>query len=381
MYAPPALLTLFMRLCCVVHVAVCKYSCHKDCSSKVVVKCISKSDKEKEDADLALLRHRIPHRLEAAASRKANWCCHCGQMMQFGKNKGSLKCTECSVWAHKDCAHLVPNFCGLNSEMISQMLKAIESAEQSKREKVAAAARRVSEQFAEPQIDARNGGFQEAQIEANAIKLEQRQQQQPPQLYNQQSAQIVYQHHQQLQQGQAAAYQQQPVGQIPVGTAANPFIPSVVGTSQFSGIYTDNRASSTAPPVAAGSATKVATTTSTTPAARKSAIPKTVGLNDFSFVAVLGKGNFGKVMLSEERWNKKLYAIKVLKKEFIIENDEIDSIRSEKRVFLAANKERHPFLVNMHSCFQTESRIYFVMEYVSGGDLMVCRLFFTSHIS
>jgi serine/threonine protein kinase len=68
------------------------------------------------------------------------------------------------------------------------------------------------------------------------------------------------------------------------------------------------------------------------------------------------------------------YAIKVLKKEFIIENDEVESTRSEKRCFLAANRERHPFLVNLHSCFQTESRIYFVMEYVSGGDLMVCAL-------
>jgi len=99
--------------------------------------------------------------------------------------------------------------------------------------------------------------------------------------------------------------------------------------------------------------------------------PQKIGLDHFNFLAVLGKGNFGKVMLAETKASKQLYAIKVLKKEFIIENDEVESTRSEKRVFLIANKERHPFLLNLHACFQTETRVYFVMEYISGGDLML----------
>jgi len=108
-----------------------------------------------------------------------------------------------------------------------------------------------------------------------------------------------------------------------------------------------------------------------TPSASTQGTGRRIGLDHFNFLAVLGKGNFGKVMLAETKATKKLYAIKVLKKEFIIENDEVESTRSEKRVFLIANKERHPFLLNLHACFQTETRIYFVMEYISGGDLML----------
>lgn len=60
--------------------------------------------------------------------------------------------------------------------------------------------------------------------------------------------------------------------------------------------------------------------------------------------------------------------MKVIKKSIVNDDEDIDWVQTEKHVFEQATN--HPFLVGLHSCFQTESRLFFVIEYLCGGDLM-----------
>ena len=93
---------------------------------------------------------------------------------------------------------------------------------------------------------------------------------------------------------------------------------------------------------------------------------KEVKLEDFKILKVLGRGSFGKVCLVEYIPTKEIFAMKGLKKDLLIEEDQIESTILEKEILQNID---HPFLCGLIFCFQTEDRIFFVMPFLSGGEL------------
>lgn len=91
-------------------------------------------------------------------------------------------------------------------------------------------------------------------------------------------------------------------------------------------------------------------------------------LQDFELIRVIGRGSYAKVLMVELKRTKRIYAMKVIKKALVTDDEDIDWVQTEKHVFETASN--HPFLVGLHSCFQTPSRLFFVIEFVRGGDLM-----------
>uniref|UniRef100_H2SIN2 Protein kinase C n=1 Tax=Takifugu rubripes TaxID=31033 RepID=H2SIN2_TAKRU len=134
---------------------------------------------------------------------------------------------------------------------------------------------------------------------------------------------------------------------------------------QYVDVYQDI-SSATVGPSGKMSDEKVKGDTNPVPVAPPRSVHLTI--NHLVFHKVLGKGSFGKVLLAELKGKGQFFAVKVLKKDVVLMDDDVECTMVEKRVLSLAWE--NPFLTHLYSTFQSKEHLFFVMEYLNGGDLM-----------
>nr|CAB3265161.1 protein kinase C delta type-like [Phallusia mammillata] len=294
----------------------CAIAIHKKCTLHILTTC-SKSA-HRSDATMYLkerFKINMPHRFKVHTYMKFTFCDHCGSML-YGLMRQGVKCEECGTNAHHKCYRKMPHTCGVNQALLAAALEKINklpSVEDKSNDKI------------EPQEQ----GVYEDVTFLKAAKNHER----PHSMSNfPQPHESEYDQLWNTQSERPKAHEA-PAGLHPVAA------PRPSAQRQ--------------PPK---------------PAPRTTAPTQKFSSEDFKFLKVLGKGSFGKVLLAELKGKGKYYAIKALKKDVVVEDDDIECTMVERRVLALGCS--HPYLTHLFCTFQTKEHLFFVMEYLNGGDLM-----------
>lgn len=89
--------------------------------------------------------------------------------------------------------------------------------------------------------------------------------------------------------------------------------------------------------------------------------------SDFEVVREIGQGAFGRVLLVKRKKNGHMLAMKVLQKSAVVKRQNQRYIMGERDILTQMD---HPFIVRLKCALQTQSRLFLVMEYLPGGELL-----------
>ncbi len=91
-----------------------------------------------------------------------------------------------------------------------------------------------------------------------------------------------------------------------------------------------------------------------------------LGPSEFELMKVIGIGAFGKVLMVRVRKNRQVYAMKFISKKMVHKRNNVASMKAERDIMARID---HPFLVSLKCAFQTDSKLFLVMEFLAGGEL------------
>ncbi|VFQ91026.1 unnamed protein product [Cuscuta campestris] len=93
---------------------------------------------------------------------------------------------------------------------------------------------------------------------------------------------------------------------------------------------------------------------------------QTIGLQDFDVMKLVGQGAFGKVFQVKKKGTSEIYAMKVMRKDKIMEKNHAEYMKAERDILTRID---HPFIVQLRYSFQTKYRLYLVLDFINGGHL------------
>lgn len=93
-------------------------------------------------------------------------------------------------------------------------------------------------------------------------------------------------------------------------------------------------------------------------------------LDAFDIVCLIGKGGFGKVFMVRHKATGQTYAMKVMEKDVLVQRKAVQDAHSERDILAMVGQFKLPFIIQLHVAFQTSRRVYLVMDFAGGGELM-----------
>lgn len=371
---------------------VCTLVSHKRCHELVVTRCPGNKDAREGDSLVAQATGssrfgmNIPHTFKEHFFKIPTFCDHCGSLI-YGLYKQGLLCDQdhCGISIHYKCKKNVPNNCGVDQKQLAETLLAIgktsDRINHETRIKLSGSSSSSdSRSTPAPSTIGQSGSNSNLDLETVPIASGRYGQH----YTNLEVAQLQQQHQQQQQKSLSSNFASALQRLTRRDSKRSSFKQQ---SSNLNQSLEDNLIQSrnltqsqvtaaliTPPP---STPTLESSYAGLSPMIRS---PKTTGStgvsfdhhkfvpDDFNFIKVIGKGSFGVVILAELKNTDDVFAIKILKKDVIIQDDDVECTMTEKRILALAAK--HPFLTALYCCFQTPDRLFFVMEYVNGGDLM-----------